>query len=141
MLSKDQLENVKLAEEYIHQVSTIEGLPEDQLKKNRMMNDKIYIRSPWSVEKLFKEYLEHFKEPIQLTRHIQGPIRQAKQFQTITEHFKDCTFKPKISSMSKEIEKNKRFEAKQKASELCESSNLENPFQTEQQSTYLFLII
>lgn len=95
---------------------------------------KFILNKPWSVEKLFQEYIDKFKNPIQLTRHIQGPIRQIKQFETLTDHFKDWTFKPKISSMSIEIEKRKRLEVKQKASELWEGSNQENPFQTQQQS-------
>ena len=112
MLSKDPLYNVELAEKYIDDVSTIEGLPQEQLNKNRSMNDNIYMRKPWSIEKLFREYIEQFKQPIQLTRQIKGPIRQVKQFETLTDHFKDCTFKPKISSMSIEIEKKKRMEIK-----------------------------
>ena len=48
---------------------------------------------------------------MQITRRIKGPIGQVKLFETLNDHYKDYTFKPKISNMSKEIEKKKRIEA------------------------------
>jgi len=74
---------------------------------------KIFMfKNPWSIEKLFKEYLKSFKQPIQITRQIKGPIGQVKLVETLNEHYKDCTFRPKISQRSKDIERRKKEEAK-----------------------------
>lgn len=91
------------------------------------MNENIYVKKPWSIERLFSEYLKNFKQPVQLTRQIKGPIGQVKLIETLNEHYKDYTFKPKIWSMSKEIEEKKRMEARQKFSQLQESISGMNP--------------
>ena len=118
LLSKDPLDNVELAEQYLNDVSKIDDIPQEELIKNRQMNDNIYVKKPWPIERLFTEYLITFKQPVQLTRQIKGPIGQVKLIETLNEHYKHYTFKPKICSMSKEIEKRKRLEAKQQINNL-----------------------
>lgn len=127
LLSKDPLENVDLAEEYLHDVSYIEDMPEHEVRKNREMNENIYVKRPWSIQQLFKQYLENFKQPIQITRQIKGPIGQTKLIETLNDHFKDYTFKPKISSKSKQIERKRREEAEQQIQDLRQSFNWEDP--------------
>jgi len=111
LLSKDLLNNIDLAEEYLDEVSRIDDMPEHELRKNREMNESIYVKHPWTIEELFTQYWEHFKQSMQITRRIKGPIGQVKLIETLNDHYKDYTFKPKISNMSKEIEKKKRIEA------------------------------
>lgn len=96
LLSRDPLDNVGLAEQYLNDVSKIDDIPQEELKKNRQMNDNIYVKKPWPIEKLFSEYLANFKQPVQLTRQIKGPIGQVKLIETLNEHYKHYTFKPKI---------------------------------------------
>lgn len=96
------MQNVDLAEEYLNDVCKIEDMPDKQPQNN-----------PWSVERLFIEYMENFRQPMQITRQIKGPIGQVKLIETLNDHYKDYTFKPKISNMSKEIEKKKRMAARQ----------------------------
>jgi hypothetical protein len=76
ILSKDPQDNVGLAEEYLNDVSKIEDMPEHEIRKNREMNENIYVKSPWPIEKLFSEYINNFKQPMQVTRQIKGPIGQ-----------------------------------------------------------------
>lgn len=123
LLSKDPLDNVQLAEQYLNDVSKIDDIPQEELVKNRQMNDNIYVKKPWSIERLFNEYLINFKQPMQLTRQIKGPIGQVKLIETLNEHYKDYTFKPKICSMSKEIEKRKRLEVKQHIEGIRDSAS------------------
>ena len=128
LLSRDPLDNVGLAEQYLNDVSKIDDIPQEELKKNRQMNDNIYVKKPWPIEKLFSEYLANFKQPVQLTRQIKGPIGQVKLIETLNEHYKHYTFKPKIWSMSKEIEKRKRLEVKQQI-EVMKGSMTEDSLQ------------
>jgi len=111
LLSKDPLENVDLAEEYLNDVSIGDDLPEDEVKKNREMNDNIYVKNPWPIRLLFKEYITHLQQPMQITRQIKGPIGQVKLIETLNEHYKEYTFKPKINQKSKYIERKKKEEA------------------------------
>jgi len=57
---------------------------------------------------------------------IKGPIRQSKIIETLNDHFRDYTYKPKICNMSKDIIKRKRIEAMQQFSELRKSIIGEN---------------
>jgi len=43
LLSKDPLNNLDLAEEYLTDVSKIDGMPENEIRKNREMNENIYV--------------------------------------------------------------------------------------------------
>ena len=140
LLSKDPLDNVDLAKEYLEDVSKIEDIPEHELRKNREMNENIYVKKPWSVEKLFREYTKHFKQPVQLTRQIKGPIGQVKLIETLNEHYKDYTFKPKISSMSKEIEKKKRQEVRKHLSSFHEDMDGHGLHSIADMSKFLFEI-
>jgi hypothetical protein len=121
LLSKDPLDNVDLAEEYLQDVSFIEDMPEHEIRRNREMNENIYVKRPWTIEQLFTEYLDNFKQPVQITRQIKGPIGQTKLIETLNDHYKDYTFKPKISSMSKTIERKRRLEAQQQLQMFKES--------------------
>lgn len=90
------MDNVGLAEQYLESVSSVDDLPKAEIIKNRAANQALYIAQPWSVYKLFSEYLKVFKPPVQLTRNIKGPITQMKSLEILNEHYKDYTFKPKI---------------------------------------------
>ena len=76
ILSKDPQDNVGLAEEYLNDVSKIEDMPEHEIRKNRQMNENIYVKSPWPIGKLISEYINNFKQPVEITRQIKGPIGQ-----------------------------------------------------------------
>jgi hypothetical protein len=89
LLSRDSSDNVELAEEYLKDVGRINNLPDQELVKNREMSESIYVKHPWSIARLFDEYDQNFKQPIQLTRNIKGPIRQAKMIETLNDHFKE----------------------------------------------------
>lgn len=76
ILSKDPQDNVGLAEEYLNDVSKIEDMPEHEIRKNREMNENIYVKAPWPIGKLISEYVNNFKQPVEITRQIKGPIGQ-----------------------------------------------------------------
>lgn len=110
------MQNIDLAKAYLEHVSKSSDVPEHEIKKNREMNENIYVKNLWDLETLFKQYIKHFKQPVQLTRQIKGPIGQVRLIETLNEHYKDYTFKPKISQKSRKIEEKKRKEAMQKLS-------------------------
>lgn len=89
MLSRDPSDNVELAEVYLKDVGRINNLPDQELVKNREMSESIYVKNPWSISRLFEEYELNFRQPVQLTRNIKGPIRQAKMIETLNDHFKE----------------------------------------------------
>ncbi|CAI2386201.1 unnamed protein product [Moneuplotes crassus] len=111
LLSKNPLDNVDLVEEYLSEVSIVDNIPEEEILKNIETNRDIFVEHPWSIQHLFYEYLTNLKQPVQITRQIKGPLAQVKLIETLNEHYKEYTFKPKISKKSKQIEKQKKEEA------------------------------
>lgn len=54
-------------------------------------------------------------------KSFKGPIRQNKMIETLNDHYRDYTFKPRICSTSKEIVKRKRLQAMQEFSDMKSS--------------------
>lgn len=118
LLSQDPLDNVDLAEEYLNDISITDSIPEHEVRKNREMNEMLYVKNPWWIERLFKEYVHNLKQPIQITRQIKGPIGQVKLIETLNEHYKEYTFKPNINQKSREIERRKREDVRSRAQSI-----------------------
>ena len=95
---------IRTAEKYVNEISQADDLPIEEIDKNRERNSDLYIEHPWSCQELFDFHKHYLNCPSIVTRTGFSIDRGLKKNKLYTEHFRECTFKPKITKKAQEVE-------------------------------------
>ena len=96
--------SISAVAQYIKSVGQIAEVSQSEQEENKRRNSHLVVDQLYSVEDLYRIFSARVSRECRLEARPKGPLGQKRELETVTEHFKDLTFKPKILKKSKMME-------------------------------------
>ena len=107
------------AEKYLADISQADDLSLEEIENNKQRNSELVLKDVWTVEQLFEYFKNKLNWPTIVTRTgftifpLGGDSQRStfenseKKQRLISEHYRECTFRPQISQKVREAEEKK----------------------------------